>query len=81
MKQAIVFNAAREGYGIDQLRNPVTVGQLRQMLEGLEDDMIVVLSHDNGFTYGSLSRGAEIMEEREGEYGIEFETVDDVSCW
>ena len=77
MKQALVFEASRTGYGINQIQNAFTVGQLREMLEGLEDDMIVILSHDNGYTYGTLSRNASIREEKECEYGIEYEEVDE----
>lgn len=81
MKQAIVFQTSRDGYGIDQLTNILTVGQLREMLADLDDDMMVICSHDSGYTYGSLSRVAEIREEQEGEYGIEYETVDEISVW
>lgn len=77
MKQALVFEASRTGYGINQIHNPVTVGQLRDLLEGLDDDMMVILSHDNGYTYGTLSRNASIRKEREGEYGTEYEEVDE----
>ena len=38
---------------------------------------MVILSHDNGYTYGTLSKNASIREEREGEYGIEYEEVDE----
>lgn len=78
MKQAIVFGADRTGYGIDQVRHPMTVGKLRELLEDLDDDMMVILSHDNGYTYGSMSHSAEIREERNGEYGIEYEAIDEI---
>ena len=74
--KALVFQAHRTGYGIDQVENPMTVGQLRAMLEDLDDDMIVICGHDNEYTYGSLSHEADIREEHEGEYGKEYETVD-----
>ena len=51
------------------------------MLEDLDDDMIFILSHDNGYTYGSLSRTASIREEQEGDYGTEYEEVDSISMW
>lgn len=76
--QALVFQAQREGYGIDQIRHQVTVGDLKAMLEGLDDDMLVVLSHDNGYTYGSLGYGAEIRESTDGEYGQEWDTLDEL---
>lgn len=74
--KALVFSANRTGYGIDQVENPLTVRELRDMLEGLDDDMIIICGHDNEYTYGSLSREADIREEREGEYGIEYDPVD-----
>ena len=76
--KALVFNANRDGYGIGQVRSPMTVAELRNLLEDLDDDMIVICSHDNGYTYGSLSRSAEIREEVEGEDGSEWEAVDEV---
>lgn len=79
--KALVFGARREGYGIDQIRNPVTVGQLREMLEGIEDDVAIILGHDNEYTYGTISREAELREEHDGEYGKEYETVDYLTIW
>lgn len=79
MKQVIVFGADRTGYGIEQIENPMTVGDLMRMLEDIDEDTPIILSHDNGYTYGSLTRGAEIREEVEGEYGPEYEVIDEIS--
>lgn len=76
MKQALVFQSRREGYGIDQLENPMTVGELRRMLEELDDDIIIVVGHDNEYTYGTLSSGASLRREYEGEYGIEYSEIE-----
>ena len=81
MKTALVFEASREGYAIDQIRKPVTVGALKELLADLDDDMLFVLSHDNGYTYGSLSLLGSIREEVEGEYGTEYEEIDSVGFW
>lgn len=81
MKKALVFEVSRDGYGIDQIRNPMTVGDLRAFLMDLDDDMMVICSHDRGYTYGSLPRRATIREEREGDYGTEYEEVDEISLW
>lgn len=54
MKKAIVFEAKREGYGIDQIRRPMTVGELKRVLEYYDDDTLFVLSHDNRYTFGSI---------------------------
>ncbi len=77
MKQVLVFEVRREGYSIDQVGNAVTVRELRDFLEDLEDDMEIILSHDNGYTYGSLSRTASIREESKGAYGPVYEEIDD----
>ena len=53
-KKALVFEANRDGYGIEQIRHPMTVGELKEILEDLDDDTLFVLSHDNGYTYGSI---------------------------
>jgi hypothetical protein len=78
-KKAYVFEAAREGYSIDQLRGAVTIGELREFLNQIEDDdALFVLSHDGGYTYGSLSRGCMVKRETEGEYGTEWEDYDEL---
>ena len=54
MKQALVFEASRTGYSIDQVRNPMTVGELMEILEEWDEDSLIIMSHDNGYTYGSI---------------------------
>lgn len=53
MKEALVFEAKRDGYSIDQIR-PMTVGELKNILDNYDDDTLFVLSHDRGYTYGSI---------------------------
>lgn len=55
MNKAIVFEAMRTGYGIDQVGDPMTVGELKRLLEDYGDDTLVILSHDRGYTYGSIN--------------------------
>ena len=76
MRRAIVFDAVREGYGLDQLRNPMTVGELKDILEGLEDDDMIVMSHDGGYTFGSITFSS-VWKERECEDGTEFRAIDE----
>ena len=59
----------------------MTVGQLKKILEDVDDDVMIVLSHDNGYTYGSLSFVADLREERDGEYGIEYESIEELRLW
>jgi hypothetical protein len=54
-RYALVFEAKREGYGIDQIADcAMTVGELKRILEDYDDDTLFVLSHDQGYTYGSI---------------------------
>ena len=71
MRKAIVFEAPRTGYGIDQIADDaMTVGELKEILEGLDDDTLFVLSHDNGYTYGSIKERQSGMsyEDEDGEF-------------
>ncbi len=54
MKQVLYINAEREGYGIDQIHNTMTVGDLIAYLEQFDEDTPVYLKHDNGYTYGGI---------------------------
>lgn len=67
MREAIAFEASRSGYAIDQIADgAMTVGELIDILSKYDEDMLFVLSHDNGYTYGSISRWtANLYEEDE----------------
>lgn len=68
-KLALVFQAERTGYSIDQVEHPLTVGELKELLEGYDDDAIVILSHDSGYTFGSLSDSVdEYTEDKDGDW-------------
>ena len=70
---AIVFEAQRGGYGIDQIADKaITVGELIDILSYCNEDDIFVLSHDGGYTYGSVSRmDGRFFEEHEDGVWIE----------
>ena len=53
MKKAIVFEAARTGYGIDQVE-AITVGDLLEILQDFDPETLFILSHDRGYTFGSI---------------------------
>lgn len=55
MAKALYINAQREGYGIDQIRHTMTVGELISFLEDFDEDTLVYLKHDNGYTYGGIN--------------------------
>lgn len=74
IRVAVVFEAERTGYSIEQMADgALTVGELREMLEFYDDDTIVVISHDSGYTYGSLYMLGEAVE-RDGEWEKYFES-------
>lgn len=52
---ALLLEANRTGYGIDQIRNTMTVGELIEYLEGFDEDMKIYISNDNGYTYGGIT--------------------------
>ena len=60
----ITFEAIREGYSKSQVGSPLTVGELRTFLEDYTDETLIFLSHDNGYTYGTL-RLSEVEESDE----------------
>lgn len=66
-RQAIVFEAERRGYSIDQIADrAMTVGELINWLADFNEDTLFILSHDNGYTYGSIS-SSMMSEWREDE--------------
>lgn len=63
MKKLIIL-AQRESYKMEDVRT-MTVRELREALEEFDDDAQVILSHDNGYTFGGIRYG--MMTEEEGE--------------
>ena len=53
----LIINAKRNGYSPDQCGNTMTVGELMNYLEDFDLDEKIYLSHDRGYTYGSISYG------------------------
>ena len=69
MRTALVFDAGRDGYGIDQIADrAMTVGEFKRLLEDYDDDNLIVMSHDNGYTYGSIRFEEERYEMHNGEW-------------
>lgn len=48
MNEVLMYETFREGYGIDQIRETMTVGELISFLEQFDEDKPVYLSFDNG---------------------------------
>ena len=51
----LMIEGRREGYGPDQLRKTMTVGELMDYLSQFDEDTPVILNNDNGYTYGSIT--------------------------
>lgn len=55
MANMVIIQARRDAYSKNEVRT-ITVKELIQELEQYDEDAKVVLSHDNGYTYGGISR-------------------------
>ena len=49
----LVISTLRESYGKDEVRT-LSVGDLISLLSDYDEDALVVLSFDNGYTYGGV---------------------------
>jgi len=68
-RKAIFINANNNGYLPSQCGPTLTVGELIELLSYFEEDQLVYLRFDNGYTYGSLAEEdvitADELEEEE----------------
>lgn len=53
--EKLILKADRQGYSTGQCGSTMTAGELIAYLEDYDEDTKVYLSHDNGYTYGSIS--------------------------
>lgn len=64
----IIINAERQGYGVDQIRRTMTVGELIAMLSDYDEDDEVYLGHDmksyGWYTYGGITEDDFLDDER-----------------
>lgn len=63
----LIYSTFREGYGVDQVRETMTVGELIAFLEDYDENTPIYLIFDNGYTYGGITEGR--FEEDYGEDG------------
>lgn len=63
----LIYQTFREGYGIDQIRKTMTIGELIDYLGNYDEDAPIYLSFDSGYTYGGIieSRFDDNCEEDE----------------
>lgn len=52
--KALLLEANRTGYDLEQISHTMTVGELIAFLEDFDDDTPVYISNDNGYTYGGI---------------------------
>lgn len=61
----LILNTSRDGYGTNQIRRTMTVGELIELLQDFDPDTPIYTGHDNGYTYGPVRE--DMIEERERE--------------
>ena len=66
MANMVIIQARRDAYSKNEVRT-ITVKELIQELEQYDEDAKVVLSHDNGYTYGGITERHFREEEDEEE--------------
>ena len=74
--KALIIDAHRDGYSVDQVYETITVSDLIYRLEDFDGDTPVYISYDNGYTYGGISEydlNLEDVEEEEDEDEDSFE--------
>ncbi len=54
--KAVLFQATREGYDIEYVDQPITAGELIDILTGYDEHTPIFLIHDDR-SYGSLGYG------------------------
>ena len=68
---AIIINANREGYGTEQIRRTMTVGELIEALSEYDEDTPVYIGNDRQsygwYTYGGINYGDIGTDEKEEE--------------
>lgn len=61
--KALFIEGNRNGYSPDQCGRTVTVGELISLLSDFDEDRLVYLRNDNGYTYGSIREGGIVTSE------------------
>ena len=54
-KERLILDTFREGYGTDQVKKTMTVGELIAFLSDYDEDAPVYLGFDNRYTYGGIT--------------------------
>ena len=66
MKNNLILNTKRQGYGTDQCGETLTVGELIELLQDYDEDMKVYFGNDYRgsywYTYGSITEDDFYLE-------------------
>ena len=57
-RHILTIEANREEYSTKAIRETMTVGELMDYLSQFDEDTAVMISNDNGYTYGRISWGS-----------------------
>ena len=72
---AVIINARREGYGTDQIRRTMTVGELISVLEQFDEETPVHIGNDRKdygwYTYGGINEW-DVSETEDDEEDEEY---------
>lgn len=61
--KAVFIDGRRTGYSPEQCMPTMTVGELIEKLKQYDEDMLVFLKNDNGYTYGEITESSFREEE------------------
>lgn len=72
---AVIINAQREGYGTDQIRRTMTVGELISALEQFDEETPIYIGNDRKdygwYTYGGINEW-DVSETEDDEEDEEY---------
>lgn len=76
MKTAIIIKTGRDAYGIDDIENDTLtikelIAKLEELADDYDEDYPVVLSNDDGYTYGYLSKSRIKVVDYDEDYTYE----------
>lgn len=54
----LMIEGRRDGYAPNQCKRTMTVRELKEAIEYLDDDTPVMLKNDNGYTYGTITESS-----------------------
>ena len=53
-RHIITIDGRRDGYSTDQIEHTMTVGELIDYLSQFDEESVVMICNDNGYTYGKI---------------------------